>query len=819
MAEDNTTSSGQGASGDPKKPAAKKAGAKKTTKKVVKKAAANGTGKKPVKKVVKRSASGKPAKATKAASAKKRSAKASAAGAAGGSTALSAKGAQTKRGPAGRRPGDKKKKKTSPWVKRGIWGTLGLLIAAPFIAFFIAYVVTDVPKPGELVTKQITKIYASDAETELARLVPAEGNRQEVPLEQIPEITRNAVLAAEDREFYSNSGFSFTGFARAALGQITGNTSAGGGSTITQQYVKNMVVGNDYSYMRKAKELVYSVKMTNEWDKDTILEAYLNTIYFGRNAYGIDAAARAYFGIPAAELNAEQSALLAGAIQRPSQLDPWVNKEESVARWNYVLDGMVEIGALTAQQRQAAQWPQTTDPATNQAYTEAEGANGHIKNKVIQELTALGISEDDVQTKGLRVTTSIDTKVQQATVDAVRNNLAGENDNLRMAAVSIDPRTGAVKGYYGGEEATGYDYANAALQTGSTFKIVTVAAALQQGIPTSAIYSSEPFQLPGGITVGSVNGATCGSCSVAEALKQSFNPSFLRLQESLENGTQDTADMGHALGIAKSLPGIPETLTENGNQPYEGITLGQYDSRPLDMAQVMATLANYGVYHEHYFVSKVETASGETLFERGEQPAERRVSEKVATNLLEAMAPIAGWSGYNDLAGGRPSASKTGTTQLGDTGYNKDAWMIGATPQLATAVWTGTEDNSPLLTAWGGQMYGSGVPASTWKDIQDAALEGEEIEYFKPAEPLGYGASSYYNTVPTQSWVGSAGTATETAGAETSAPGSPAAPSDAAPAPGGEAPAPGGEAPAPEPAPAPAAPADPIGDLIDQLGL
>ena len=286
------------------------------------------------------------------------------------------------------------------------------MLAAPFLVFGVAYVATDVPEPDELATKQIAQIFASDSTTELARIVPPEGNRKSIPLDQIPEVTRYAVLAAEDRQFYTNNGFSFTGFGRAILGQLTGNSSAGGGSTITQQYVKNMVVGNDYSFKRKAKELVYSVKMANEWSKEEVLQAYLNTIYFGRNAYGIDAAAKAYFGVETQQLNAAQSAVLAASIQRPSELDPWNNEEEAVERWNYVLDGMVTEGWLDATERANLQYPETTDPALNQAYTEATGPNGLIKNQVMAELATVGISEDDVQTKGLRITTTIECKLK-----------------------------------------------------------------------------------------------------------------------------------------------------------------------------------------------------------------------------------------------------------------------------------------------------------------------------------------------------------------------------------------------------------------------
>lgn len=596
----------------------------------------------------------------------------------------------------------------------------------------------DVPEPEELVSPQVSQIYASDGETELARIVPPEGNRQMVTIDQVPDTVKNAVVAAEDREFYTNPGFSITGYARAALGVITGDSSAGGGSTITQQYVKKAVVGDERSLIRKAKELVYSAKMANEWSKDEVLEAYLNTVYFGRNAYGVQAAAHAFFDKPVEELTAAEGAVLAASIQLPSQLDPWTNPVEAETRWNYVMDGLVEIGAISAEERAVATYPETTDPASNSAYTEATGTNGLIKNQVMAELSELGITEDDVQTRGLQVTTTIDPKTQEGAVEAVQNQLDLLSENNRAAVVSIDPSNGAVRAYYGGEDATGWDFANAPIQTGSTFKIFGLAAALQQGIPLSQPYSSAPVTV-GDAQIGNVGGSGCGSCSIEQALLHSYNTSFIRLQQDLENGSQDTADMAHALGIAKSLPTIPETLTENGETPYEGIILGQYESRPLDMASAMATIANEGVWHRPHFVSKVETVSGEVLYEFEDGDGERRVSEKVALNLLKAMGPIAAYSNGNALADGQVSASKTGTTQLGDTGANKDAWMLGAAPQLATAVWVGTADNTALYNTWGGSMYGSNSPATIWKQTMDNALENSPLETWDIAPALGYG--------------------------------------------------------------------------------
>ncbi len=677
-----------------------------------------------------------------------------------------------------------------PWV---VLIVLLAFIMIPLGLFAYAYSQYTVPEPEELANKQIATIYASDETTQLARLVPPEGNRTQVSLDRIPDWVESSALAAEDREFWTNSGFSFTGFGRAVVGQLTGNPSAGGGSTITQQYVKNTLVGNERSYVRKVRELIYSVKMTRQWDKSTILNAYLNTVYFGRNAYGIQAASNAYFNKNVEDLTIEEGALLGGVIQAPSQLDPWVDRESSEARWNYVLDGMVTMGVLDANQRAGMVFPETRDPSEYSAYTEADGANGHIKDKVIEELGTIGITEEDVQTRGLQIVTTIDMTVQNNTIDAVNTALAPLQEDARSASVTVDPKTGAVRGYYGGEDANGWDYADAPLQPGSTFKIIGLAAALQQGISLDTLYSSAPYQLEGtDIIVTNDGGESCGTCSIAQALKNSYNTSFQRLQTDLENKSQDVADMAHALGVAKTLPSIGETLVEPGNdRPNDGIILGQYPVRPLDMATVMATLTDGGVWHDTHFVQKVTANNGDVLYERPEDTGERRVSRQVAENVITAMEPIAAWSN-GALAGGRPSAAKTGTSQFGDTGYNRDAWMIGSTPQLATAVWVGTADNtSPIFNQWGGIMYGSNAPTQIWKSVLDSSLENADFENFPISTPVRYGTGTYgggYYYDPSYSSdygnTGSESTDTtggETPGGESAAP-APADPAEQAPA-------------------------------------
>src|SRR6516225_9143264 len=620
------------------------------------------------------------------------------------------------------------------WVRRATYLAAAVLVLLPIVTFAMAYFIVDIPKPGNIHTNQVSTILASDG-SQIAKIVPPEGNRVDVNISQVPVHVRQAVIAAEDRNFYSNPGFDFGSFVRAVNNNLFGSGDLQGGSTITQQYVKNALVGSAQhgfsGLMRKAKELVIATKMSGEWSKDDVLQAYLNIIYFGRGAYGISAAAKAYFDKPVEQLTVSEGALLAALIRRPSSLDPAVDPKGAAERWNWVLDGMVETKALSPSDQARAQ-NQTTGP------------NGLIERQVTKELMELfSIDEQTLNTQGLQVTTTIDPKAQQAAEKAVSKYLDGQDPDMRSAVVSVDPHNGAIRGYYGGSDANGFDFAQAGLQTGSSFKVFALVAALEQGIGLGYQVDSSPLTVDG-IKITNVDGESCGTCNIAQALKQSLNTSYYRLMLKLKNGPVDVAAAAHQAGIAESFPGVAHTLSEDGKggPPNNGIVLGQYQTRPVDMASAYATLAASGVYHRPHLVQKVVNAEGQVLFDAGnsDNSGENRIDKGVADNVTAAMQPIAGYSRGHSLAGGRASAAKTGTAQLGDTQANKDAWMVGYTPSLSTAVWVGTvQDNVPLVTASGAEVYGSGLPSDIWKSTMDGALKGTSNETFpKPSEIGGY---------------------------------------------------------------------------------
>ncbi len=643
--------------------------------------------------------------------------------------------ARSRRRDGGRPPG------STRWrtVRRVAYGLVGLAIIGPIVAFMVAYLLVDVPQPSDLKANQVATIYAQDGNNQIARIVPPEGNRTDVTIEQIPTSTRFAVLAAEDRSFYSNPGFSITGTARAALNNVRGGERQGG-STITQQYVKNAMVGDEQTLVRKFRELVISTKLAQQTSKDDILAAYLNTIYFGRGSYGIASASQAYFGKESNALTVAEGAVLASTIRSPSALDPTDHPEAAEQRWSLTLDAMVQEGWLTPDERAAQVYPKVLPPADPDMTSGTQGPSGLIVRQVRSELVTAGISEQQLNTEGLQITTTIDPKAQQAAEASAAKTLGGQPPNLRAAVVSVDPRSGAVRAYYGGPNGSGLDYAQSTSRPpGSSFKVFDVAAALKKGISLNKTYDGSTPQTIAGQKITNSEGASCGRCTLATALKLSLNTVFYQL--TVDVGPQAVADVAHAAGVPTVFPDTNQrTLQEADGPPNAGIGLGSYPVRPIDMAAAYATLADNGIQHDPYFVQKVVTADGNVLLDRGLPQGTRAIDDAIAKNVTAAMEPIAAYSRNHNLAGGRESAAKTGTNQLGETGNNRDAWMVGFTPSLSTAVWVGSDGDDPIKTSGGANIYGSGLPSDIWKSTMDGALQGTPQERFPNAPALNGGS-------------------------------------------------------------------------------
>ncbi|MGY1855632.1 transglycosylase domain-containing protein [Modestobacter sp. SYSU DS0290] len=640
------------------------------------------------------------------------------------------------------------KRKRTPKQRRRRWYKV---IAGAFLSMLVllgvfvgvVYATTEVPSPESVQNAQTTVVYYSDGVTEMARLAEAGGNRTNVGLDQISEAAQNAILAAENRSFYTDPGISFTGIMRAAWNNLTGGSTQGG-STITQQYVKNAFLSSEQTFSRKFKELFLAVKLDNEYSKEEILENYLNTIYFGRGAYGIEAAANTFFGVKAADLTAEQGAVLAVQVRSPSSYDPEADPEAAQDRWGRVLDGMVEEGWLDAAARAAAQYP-AVRPNTGSNLGYPEGPEGLVARAAVREVANMGY--DSVESSGLRIVTTLDKGKQDAAVAAVNEVMAGEPDELQEALVAVDPRTGGIVAYYGNERGTPgedgkaiIDYAQAQRPPGSSMKPYVLATALEQGIGVEARRDgTSPQVFPQDRTqpVRNSGNAQCAACTLKEAMTKSLNTTYYGL--ALETGPTEVRQTAlDATGLPEvwsggALDGQPVLADGNGNTGG-AIGIGQYDMRPIDQAVGFATFAAGGVRHDPHFVAEVRDSTGAVLKANdGSASAYQAVEPNVASDVTFALEDVAGASRL-PLDGNRPVASKTGTQGLDDED-NSDAWMVGYTPSLSAAVWIGTGSTKAIRNVQGRIIYGSGLPGEIWQEFMNAALAGTPVEQL-PTRPL-----------------------------------------------------------------------------------
>ncbi|MFZ0121018.1 MAG: transglycosylase domain-containing protein [Pseudonocardiaceae bacterium] len=627
------------------------------------------------------------------------------------------------------------------WLRARKFVLAGLLLAilTPVLAFFAGWLFLSVPSPAALAAqrKQVTTIMASDGTTEIGRYVPDQGNRIPVSLAQVPMRVQNAVLAAEDRSFRSNPGFDVTGIARATWKQLTGGS--GGGSTITQQYIKVATGHDEYSIFRKFREVIVAAKLTKQESKDSILEDYLNTIYFGRGAYGIQAASQAYFGKNVQNLTVSEAAVLAGAIRSPSLLDPAKNLAQAQARWNFVLNGMVEQGWLSPTDRTVGLYPTTLPPS--QAPGEPTDDRAHIVDRVMDELDKQGISREQLAVSGGRITTTIDPRAQQLARDAVLTELRGQPNNLHSSLVAIDPRSGGVTAYYGGSAGDGFDLAGGpAWNPGSAFKPFTMLAALERDIGMNSVYSGESPVVIDGTSYANSESLNYPALSLHDAMTKSVNTAFVRLAQDV--GPSAIRDAAIQAGIPTEINGKRSMAEADSGAPALGITLGQYPVHTIDMASAYATFAADGMRREPFFVRQYTNARGTVQYQHVDkaQPAFDRAdperNTQLARNVTATMTDVAR-SSQIPLTGGRQVAAKTGTHQLGDTGRNSAAWTVGYTPSISTAVWVGDPANTALKNSNGSDVFGRGVPGLIWQRFMNSYLTGAPMEVFAPFKLIG----------------------------------------------------------------------------------
>ncbi|HSP37516.1 MAG TPA: transglycosylase domain-containing protein [Frankiaceae bacterium] len=617
-------------------------------------------------------------------------------------------------------------KRRSPFTRR-----TGVVLFTVFSLFVIAaaglfYAATKVPLPNSVDTEQVSTVTYRDGKTQIVKIGSV--NRTDVPLDAVSVDARNAVLAAENRNFYSESGISFRGTLRAAWTNIKGGEVAQGGSTITQQYARNAYLTQARTFSRKMREIALAIKLDRKYSKDQILEFYLNTIYFGRGAYGIEAASRAYFGTSAKRLTAEQGAVLAGLIRAPSELDPRQDPEGADARFREVLNTMVQQGWLDPDRAARAKLPTTLAQKTDGANTPKTPQDAYIREAVTRELTAAGISEDQITRGGLQITTTLDPKMQQAAVNAVDNVLGGAPADLQTALVAVQPGSGDVLAWYGGktfgkDPSNGYeDYVDNVtypVQPGSSFKPIALAAALQKGTSLNSSYNGNDHSVvvpgyPSGVP--NYGGESFGSVNLPTATAHSVNSVFVKL--GFDTGESNVAKMGHALGIPAGT-NLPEVSS---------LPLGVADVKPIDMANVYATFASQGETATAHLVDKAVDRDGNVVYSAPGRKS-RALSQSASADLTYALQQPLQRGTAAGLDPGRPAAGKTGTTD-----QNLSAWFCGYTPQLAAAVALFRPQRKPLNGILGlNEVTGGTLPGRVWQNFMENALSGQPVIPFPKA--------------------------------------------------------------------------------------
>lgn len=615
-------------------------------------------------------------------------------------------------------------KKKRHWV-RGLIITFVVLTALGVGAFAFAVSRTTVPSPNEVSTSEASIVYWADGKTELGRL--GEATRRSVALADVPIDAQHAVLAAEDRSFYEHGGVSPLGIGRAVLNNLQGGSTQGG-STITQQYAKNAYLTQDRSWSRKAKELLLAFKLETVVSKDQILEDYLNTIFFGRGAYGIEAAAIAYFGTPVVNLDVAQAAVLAAVIKSPNGLAPEENLPALKARWSYVLDSMVEQGWLTPQQRKAAKFPEINK---QKAGNRLGGQTGFLLRAVTDQLATLGFDETEIQRGGLRITSTFVQAAQKGATAAVRKVGPDANtEGLRIGLAAVRPGTGEVVAMYAGKNFIDDQINNATrefAQAGSTFKPFALAAAFEQGVPLGTELNGDSPSTVNGYTFSNYGDKSYGPVTLLQATEFSINSAYVQLESQV--GVDAVAETAIRAGVPDTTPGL------NLDKLDLTFVLGTASPSGLSMANAYATFAAGGVQSGTTYIKAVLGLNGGLLYEY-EPKTTAAFDAEIANSVNYTLNKVVtDGTAFAAQKLGRPAAAKTGTTD-----GNKSAWFVGYTPQLATAVLMAKEDASGMpvsLSGTGGldTVTGGSYPAAIWTAFMTAALLNEPALDF--AAPTG----------------------------------------------------------------------------------
>ena len=613
-------------------------------------------------------------------------------------------------------------------------------IVAGAVLFFALYWLIQIPDPNADFETQRTNVYYADGHRKIGSF--AMQDRESVPLDQISEPMQAAVIAAEDRSFYRNRGIDLRGIVRAARNNASTGAITGGGSTITQQYVKVLYLSQERSYIRKLREAVLSIKIHNRMSKQEILDGYLNLIYFGNGAYGVEVAAQTYFDKPAADLDYDEAAVLAAAINQPSAFNPYTDegREAVMARYQYVLDGMEEAGAINSNQAAEAR-DRLPQFAKKQDINRFSGPKGHILRFVQEQMQKIGFPEQQVVGGGYDIVTTINYTRQMAAEKAM--DTYGHNDlkELNKALVSIAPGDGAVRAMYGGPDylKQQFNWATNPTQPGSTFKAYALVAALEDGFSLrTRLNGKSPYRIGRPPNEGMIEnqgdsgGQSFGNVNLKYATQKSINTAFVDLTVQLAGGEDADITIGtQKIRDAANQAGIPTSVTDKMDPAAAVTPLGYHPVAPIDMANGYATIAAGGLRADWYVIDHVLDPSGNEIY-RHKVKVEQTIPSDVAGDALAALQAVTQAGTGTRAKTFCPTAGKTGTATAGgdDDQHVSSSWFVGATPKLATAVMfnrgVGNEDLEGYLVPFFGGTY----PAMTFKAYMDASLDRSDCGTF-----------------------------------------------------------------------------------------
>lgn len=583
----------------------------------------------------------------------------------------------------------------------GFFGFIALLIAALSISLgaLISQWLQDLPdysSADSYLVAEPTTVY--DGQNNVIAEYYLQ-NRRSITIDQISPYVLKGVVDTEDVRFYQHNGVDPQGILRAAVAQLTGGSE--GASTITQQLVRNTVLSDEQfemSLKRKVREAYIAIQMEKMYTKDQILNMYLNTIFFGHGAYGIQAASITYFNKNASDLTLNEAATLAGLAQAPSAYDPFVNPDAATARRNKVLERMLAAGDITQEEHDAT----VNEPVVTEAgsFSDSTGSYPYFSDYV-KQLLLEDFDQDTVLQGGLKVYTTLDPLTQKAAEDAVETRLDEiGNDRLQSGLVAVDPSNGYIKAMVGGRSYEKSQFnlaAQAYRQPGSSFKLFTLVAALQEGMsPNIYINCNSPMRFSPFWEVGNFGNISYGNISLAQAFAVSSNTGFVQVIQAI--GADRVVSMAHSLGIDVDIPA------------YDSITLGTEGVPVVQMAEAYATIAAGGVHRDAIAITKIEDRNGNTVYEHKDDPAQV-VSKAVATAAIDVMEGVTSGSGTasslrSSVTVDQPIGGKTGTSE-----NYRDLWFCGITPQLSVAIWCGyTQEDTVRVYGSYGHPYNTSVP-------------------------------------------------------------------------------------------------------------